>query len=100
MPAQPAWFHRLEEIFTAPRAMTSTRLDRAAVEKLFRERRSTEGIDRNSQRHLEAGSGAAQTVFSQVCHATMPSPALRPIASTRVNAEQASKSALRKPTRR
>ena len=38
MPAQPAWFHRLEEIFTAPRAMTSTHLDRAAVEKLFRVR--------------------------------------------------------------
>ena len=39
MPSQPAWFHRLEEIFTAPRAMTSTHLDRAAVEKLFRVRR-------------------------------------------------------------
>ena len=35
MPSQPACFHRLEEIFTAPRAMTSTRLDRLAVEKLF-----------------------------------------------------------------
>ena len=36
MPAQPAWFHRLAEIFTALRAMTSTHLDRMAVEKLFR----------------------------------------------------------------
>ena len=36
MPAQPAWFHRLEEIFSALRSMTSTRLDRLAVEKLFR----------------------------------------------------------------
>ena len=36
MPSQPACFHRLEEIFTALRAMTSTRLDRLAVEKLFR----------------------------------------------------------------
>ena len=35
MPAQPPCFHRLEEIFTALRAMTSTRLDRQAVEKLF-----------------------------------------------------------------
>ena len=35
MPSQPAWFHRLDEIFTALRAMTSTRLDRLAVEKLF-----------------------------------------------------------------
>ena len=38
MPSQPACFHRLEEIFTALRAMTSTHLDRAAVEKLFRVR--------------------------------------------------------------
>ena len=38
MPSQPAWFHRLDEIFTALRAMTSTHLDRAAVEKLFRVR--------------------------------------------------------------
>ena len=35
MPAQPPCFHRLEEIFTALRAMTSTHLDRVAVEKLF-----------------------------------------------------------------
>ena len=35
MPAQPAWFHRLEEILTTLRSMTSTQLDRAAVEKLF-----------------------------------------------------------------
>ena len=34
MPAQPAYFHRLDEIFTALRAMTSTHLDRLAVEKL------------------------------------------------------------------
>ena len=30
MPAQPAWFHRLDEILSAPRSMTSTRLDRLA----------------------------------------------------------------------
>ena len=39
MPAQPAWFHRLDEILSALRSMTSTHLDRAAVEKLFRVRR-------------------------------------------------------------
>ena len=39
MPAQPAWFHRLDEILGALRSMTSTHLDRAAVEKLFRVRR-------------------------------------------------------------
>ena len=35
MPSQPAWFHRLDEILGALRSMTSTHLDRAAVEKLF-----------------------------------------------------------------
>ena len=38
MPAQPACFHRLDEILGALRSMTSTYLDRAAVEKLFRVR--------------------------------------------------------------
>ena len=38
MPAQLAWFQRLEEILSALRAMTSSHLDRAAVEKLFRVR--------------------------------------------------------------
>ena len=38
MAAQPAWFHRLDEILGALRSMTSTHLDRAAVEKLFRVR--------------------------------------------------------------
>ena len=36
MPSQPACFHRLDEILGALRSMTSTHLDRAAVEKLFR----------------------------------------------------------------
>ena len=36
MPAQPAWFHRLDEILSDLRSMTSPHLDRAAVEKLFR----------------------------------------------------------------
>ena len=39
MPSQPAWFHRLDEILSALRSMTSTHIDRAAVEKLFRVRR-------------------------------------------------------------
>ena len=38
MPSQPAWFERLDEILAALRAMKSTHLDRAAVEKLFRVR--------------------------------------------------------------
>ena len=40
-PAQPAWFHRLDEILGALRSMTSPHLDRAAVEKLFRVRQRT-----------------------------------------------------------
>ena len=35
MPSQPAWFHRLDEILTAPRSIESTRLDRLAVQRLF-----------------------------------------------------------------
>ena len=34
MTAQPAWFHRLEEILSALRAIGFTHLDRLAVEKL------------------------------------------------------------------
>lgn len=42
MPAQPAWFHRLDRILEALRKMESSHLDRQAVEKLFgvRERRA------------------------------------------------------------
>ena len=39
MPAQPDCFHRLDEILSALRSMTSAHLDRAAAEKLFRVRR-------------------------------------------------------------
>src|ERR1039457_6548351 len=42
MPAQPAWFHRLDEILETLRGMESSHLDRQAVQKLFgvRERRA------------------------------------------------------------
>lgn len=42
MPAQPAWFHRLDGILEALRGMESSHLDRLAVQKLFavRERRA------------------------------------------------------------
>ena len=33
MPSQPAFFQRLDEILSAPRAMKSTHLDRAAVSR-------------------------------------------------------------------
>ena len=48
MPSQPAWFHRLDKIFTALRAMTSAHLDRQAVEKLF-------GVGQRRARQLMAG---------------------------------------------
>ena len=50
MPSQPACFHRLDEIFTALRAMTSTHLDRQAIEKLFR-------VRQRRARQIMAGSG-------------------------------------------
>jgi len=42
MPAQPAWFHRLDGILETLRGMDSSHLDRQAVQKLFavRERRA------------------------------------------------------------
>jgi hypothetical protein len=42
MPAQPAWFHRLEHILTELRSLETEYLDRQAIEKLFqvRERRA------------------------------------------------------------
>ena len=46
MPAQPACFHRLDEILSALRSMTSPHLDRAAVEKLFRVRQRLSHIPR------------------------------------------------------
>ena len=51
MPAQPAWFHRLDEILGALRSMTSTHLDRAAVEKLFR-------VRQRRARQIMAGLGS------------------------------------------
>ena len=50
MPSQPAWFHRLDEILGALRSMTSTHLDRTAVEKLFR-------VRQRRARQIMAGSG-------------------------------------------
>jgi len=38
MPAQPAWFHRLDEILSELRALHISHLDRLACEKLFRVR--------------------------------------------------------------
>lgn len=48
MPAQPAWFHRLDRILEALRKMESSYLDRQAVEKLF-------GVQERRARQLMAG---------------------------------------------
>ena len=48
MPAQPAWFHRLDEILETLRAMESSHLDRQAVQKLF-------GVRQRRARQLMAG---------------------------------------------
>ena len=48
MPAQPAWFHRLEEILEELREMEVSHLDRRAVEKLF-------GVGERRARQLMAG---------------------------------------------
>ena len=46
MPAQPAWVQRLDETLADLQPMTSTHLDRRAVEKLFRvrQRRAPGGV--------------------------------------------------------
>jgi hypothetical protein len=48
LPAQPAWFHRLDEILEELRAMRVSHLDRLAVQKLFR-------VRERRARHLMAG---------------------------------------------
>ena len=48
MPAQPAWFHRLDEILEELRALQVSYLDRRAVEKLF-------GVKERRARQLMAG---------------------------------------------
>lgn len=46
MPAQPAWFHRLESILTELRGLRTDYLDRLAIERIFdvRERRARQII--------------------------------------------------------
>jgi hypothetical protein len=48
MPAQPAWFHRLDEILEDLRALQVSHLDRLAVQKLF-------GVKERRARQLIAG---------------------------------------------
>ena len=48
MPAQPAWFHRLEEILEELRALDTPYLDRLSIEKLF-------GVQERRARQLMAG---------------------------------------------
>ena len=48
MTAQPAWFHRLDEILEALGEIDASHLDRQAVEKRF-------GVDERLARQLMAG---------------------------------------------
>jgi len=48
MPAQPVWFHRLNEILTGLRELEITHLDRLAVQKLF-------GVAERRARQIMAG---------------------------------------------
>ena len=59
MPSQPAWFQRLDEILTALRSIESTRLDRRAVQKLFRVRRRRARQIMAGLEGLRAGNAAA-----------------------------------------
>jgi hypothetical protein len=59
MPAQPAWFHRLDAILSELRALSSPYLDRHAIEKLFgvRQRRARQLMARLPA--LQIGNAAA-----------------------------------------
>ena len=48
MPAQPAWFHRLEEILEELRALEISHLDRLAVQRMF-------GVKERRARQIMAG---------------------------------------------
>jgi hypothetical protein len=53
LPAQPAWFHRLEEILEELRGLKISHLDRQAVQKLF-------GVRERRARQIMAGLPALQ----------------------------------------
>ena len=59
MPSQPACFHRLDEILTTLRSIESTRLDRRAIQKLFRVRRRRARQIMAGLEGLRAGNAAA-----------------------------------------
>lgn len=59
MPAQPAWFHRLDTILEMLRGMASSHLDRRAVEQLFRVRERRARQIMAGLPGLQAGNAAA-----------------------------------------
>ena len=70
MPAQPAWFHRLDEILSALRAMIYSHLDRAAVEKLFRVRQRRARQIMADLEGLRVGNAAAvsrEALIARLC---------------------------------
>ena len=77
MPAQRAWFHRLDEILSALRSMTSTHLDRAAVEKLFRVRQRRARQIMAGLEGLRVGNAAAvsrEALIARHCHVNRVEP--------------------------
>ena len=61
MPSQPAWFQRLDKILSALRSIESTRLDRLAVEKLFRVRQRRARQIMAGLEGLRVGNAAAMS---------------------------------------
>ena len=59
MPAQPACFHRLDEILADLLAIESTHLDRRAIQKLFRVRQRRARQIMAGLEGLRVGSAAA-----------------------------------------
>ena len=61
MPAQPAWFHRLDEILTTPQSIECTHLDRRTVEKLLRVRQRRARQIMAGLEGLRVGNAAAMS---------------------------------------
>ena len=75
MPSQPAWFHRLDEILSDLRSMTSTHLDRAAVEKLFRVRQRRARQIMAGLEGLRVGNAAAVSREALIARLERPAAA-------------------------
>jgi hypothetical protein len=91
LPAQPAWFHRLDEILSELRDLPVSHLDRVAVQKLFRVRERRARQIMASLPTLQVGNAAAverQALIARLEHTASGDPFQLEIARrTRVSAE-------------